>query len=368
MNPEKILIISDEFPPEGGGAGVIAKRLVLDCAQAGHDVTLICGSNDTQREQVLPDEKQHFVRRITLLWVLSYKLRFAWIKPSGFDIIILNDFVSAYLAGLWFSKEVLARCVIIVHGNDSHFVFQRNTHKHRWFRYTGCYLRALNHCRKVVAVSRYARELYLNYANGNVSPDKVVYCYAGISKSDFDTTLTVTREELNLPEESRVLFTACRLIEDKGIFNQLELFEQLTRKIPNLYWLVAGEGEDKQRFKESVEKKGLQDRVRLLGFIPRKNLGAYYRMADIFWMLSVRDGETMGLVYLEAALFGTPSIGLKKYGVVEVIDEGKSGYFYADETFYRDVSHCLEHDMGDSCIRHADSYSSSDFASFLIDQ
>ena len=52
-------------------------------------------------------------------------------------------------------------------------------------------------------------------------------------------------------------------------------------------------------------------------------------MADLFVMLSREeppDVEGFGLVFLEAAAFGLPSVGGRSGGIPDAIDEGKSGW------------------------------------------
>jgi len=360
-----ILLISDEFPPKGGGAGTIAMRLAKDLQLLGHAVTLISG--DEGKES--PENVMHIkVHRSTLIWPLAYRKVFREIELSNFDQIILNDFVSVYLAGLFFDIKNLKKSIVIIHGADSKFAFARVSAKHMVFLYKRFYARALRYCGCVVAVSQYAKEFFLQHVPGDLTINKINCAYAGIEIDDFDDGFSINKKDIGLPDDAKIMFTACRLTEDKGIFTQLELFKKISRNNSSLYWVVAGYGRDGERFKNAVSDAGLEGKIILVGKIPRKHIGAYYKLAELFWMLSAREGETMGLVYLEAALFGTPSIGYERYGVKEAILSGESGFFYNDASFENDVDYCLSHDMAESCKSFASTFKTIKFAEYLLSE
>ena len=356
-----VLVISDEYPPEGGGAGVIARRMILDMTALGYKITLITGD---EAKEVHSNIIHYKVRRKRFIWPLAYRKIFKQLDMSGYDHIVLNDFVSVYLAGLFFDIQTLQRCIVIVHGNDSDYVFTKKTEKHLLFRYVPKYERAIKYCKHIVAVSIYAKELFIQYLPGALKNISIDYAYAGVTAEDFDMQKAISRHEMGLPEEAKILFTACRLAKVKGIFDQLQLFSQLCKKYNNLYWIVAGEGPEQQDFANNINQLGLSNRVILLGRVNRRDIGAYYKVSDIFWMLSVR--ETMGLVYIEAALFGTPSIGPEKSGIKEAIAPGVSGFFYNPETFESDIEYCLQHDMSESCRQHASKYQTINFTKHVL--
>lgn len=357
---KKILIISDEFPPEGGGAGVVCRRLVLDLVMLGHDVTLVTGGCDNDP---LSQVRHYQVKRRTLVWVFSYWKVLKSISLSSFDIIVLNDFVSVYLAGLFFSNQILKKCTLIVHGDDATFVFKRSTKKHIVFGYKRRYGRAVNGCKNVVAVSEYAKNIYVNNIPPSLKMKSIEFEYAGIDSSDFDMTKSLSKEKLDIPDDGKIIFTACRLVEEKGIFVQLSLFSELCEKHKNIYWVVAGDGVDRGRFVDEIKNLNLQGRVILLGKVHRSDIGMYYKLANVFWMISER--ETMGLVYIEASLFGVPSIGYERHGVKEAISPGRSGFFYDPSTFESDLEYCLEHDMSQMCREHANKFKTINFAKYV---
>ena len=87
--------------------------------------------------------------------------------------------------------------------------------------------------------------------------------------------------------------------------------------------MISGEGGDRARLYALASARGVQDRVRFLGFTSRENLPDLYRAADLFVMPS--SGEGFGIVFLEAMASGTPALGLAIGGAVDPLDFGEWG-------------------------------------------
>jgi phosphatidyl-myo-inositol dimannoside synthase len=98
---------------------------------------------------------------------------------------------------------------------------------------------------------------------------------------------------------------------------------------PDVHYWVAGEGPEEENVRQAVVRRGLQDRVKLLGRISDDALHKLYRGSDVFMMPNVKvngDMEGFGVVMLEAALGGRPAIGARLEGIQDVIREGRNGH------------------------------------------
>lgn len=359
----RILIFSDEYPPAGGGAGTVAAQLASDLAREGAEVHLLTGD-----EVPAPDPVAHRhvrVHRRTLVWPLAYRRALASIDLDSFDLIVINDFTAAYVAGLLFSDRALAKSAVIVHGEDSRYAFEKTSAKHRIFGYAGRYARVLRRCRRIVAVSAYARQIFTDGLPFPVA-DKIGHCYAGIALDAMPEPAALDRRELGIDDDAVVLLSASRLVEEKGLLDQLELLRAEGERGRRFHWLIAGDGPLRQPLADAIGRSGMGDRVRLLGRLPRADLARYFALADVFWLLSRATYETLGLVYIEAAYYGTPSIGLRKYGVIEAIDEGRSGFFYAGGSIASLIDRCRTELRPEDCRAHARKFSSGTFARQLL--
>jgi phosphatidyl-myo-inositol dimannoside synthase len=104
---------------------------------------------------------------------------------------------------------------------------------------------------------------------------------------------------------------------------------EVTEKIPNLVYLIVGNG---KKYGDDLEALALQhkvlDHVTICEDIPDTNIPSYYDMADVFIMPARQIGsdvEGFGIVYLEANSFGKPVIAGKSGGASEAVIDGQTG-------------------------------------------
>jgi len=124
----------------------------------------------------------------------------------------------------------------------------------------------------------------------------------------------------------RVLMTLSRLSTDvryKGIDEVLEVMPRLVARVPDLVYLVAGDGSDRVRLEQKAAALGLQDCVVFSGHVLETEKADHYRLADAFVMPS--RGEGFGFVFLEALACGVPTVGSMTDGGREALREGSLG-------------------------------------------
>jgi glycosyltransferase involved in cell wall biosynthesis len=125
----------------------------------------------------------------------------------------------------------------------------------------------------------------------------------------------------------RVLLTVARLSAQeqryKGIDQVIEVLPELAKQIPNLTYLLAGDGSDRVRLELKAVACGVRDRVVFAGRIPEDEKADHYRLADAFVMAGWCEG--FGIVYLEALACGVPVVGSKVDGSRETLRDGALG-------------------------------------------
>jgi glycosyltransferase involved in cell wall biosynthesis len=141
----------------------------------------------------------------------------------------------------------------------------------------------------------------------------------------------------------KILMTLGRLASEeryKGFDEVLEVLPQLSRVIPDLAYLICGDGADRNRLVAKAKGLGLGviehgqtgpasdisvsvPRVIFAGRIADKEKADHFRLADVYVMPS--SGEGFGIVYLEALACGVPVIGSKADGSREALLNGKLG-------------------------------------------
>jgi glycosyltransferase involved in cell wall biosynthesis len=126
--------------------------------------------------------------------------------------------------------------------------------------------------------------------------------------------------------EAVVLMTVGRLDSKeryKGFDEVLELIPRLRKNIPNIKYLIVGDGPDRKRLEEKVRNLNITQEVIFTGYISEKLKADYYRLSDVFVMPSRKEG--FGIVFLEAMACGIPVIGSISDGSSEALLDGKLG-------------------------------------------
>ena len=141
--------------------------------------------------------------------------------------------------------------------------------------------------------------------------------------------------------------TVSRESDYKGYDTVIKALPHVLQAIPNIRYLVVGEGNDGDRLKRLACEVGVQDHVEFKGGIPDAELAACYRACDVFVLPSrVRqsngywEGEGFGRVYVEAALAGKPVVGSTGGGAAEAVLHGRTGLL-VDPTSVTEVADAL---------------------------
>lgn len=155
-------------------------------------------------------------------------------------------------------------------------------------------------------------------------------CYILSNCIDIDQFCPSSKNEQVLSRHNlknkTVLMTLGRLVSAercKGFDEVLEVLPRLIEHLPNVVYLIVGDGEDKNRLERKAISLGVADRVMFTGMISESEKMAYYSVADVFVMPS--RGEGFGIVYLEAMACGIPTIASRLDGGREALRNGMLG-------------------------------------------
>ena len=186
-----------------------------------------------------------------------------------------------------------------------------------------------------LAVGKYMRRHFLRHGMKEEDIIDCVHC--------IDTDLMQRQKELFLPQRNRlrseagithddvVLLFLGKLIPVKNPSLLVRALQHL-KLIPNLWIIVVGEGELRQKTERDL-KQIMGAKAIFPGFVNQSEIGKYYVMGDVFVLPSKR--ETWGLVVNEAMLFGLPALVSDRVGCREdLVINGKTGFVFPsdDET------------------------------------
>lgn len=125
------------------------------------------------------------------------------------------------------------------------------------------------------------------------------------------------RSILRLPSNVKVLFSLGNLIERKGFRYLIDAMSLVVRERKDVVCYIGGNGPLRDRLQKQINELGLQEHVKLLGFVPDDQLKYWMNAADLFVLPSLSEGNPT--VMFEALGVGLPFVGTAVGGVPEII-------------------------------------------------
>ena len=116
-----------------------------------------------------------------------------------------------------------------------------------------------------------------------------------------------------------VLFVG-RIAASKGLNYLIHAVPKVLEEIPDVRFMIAGEGEEKENLIQLTKECGVEDHVSFMGFIPSEALEDIYQRAGVLVLPSISRLEAFGIVLLEAMACATPVIATRMPGVMDVVD------------------------------------------------
>ncbi len=177
------------------------------------------------------------------------------------------------------------------------------------------------------------------YANSEYTAEVLAREFPACASRIAVTWVGVDERYFATPRQARgprpELLTVSRLSEPrKNVGLVLQALGAL-REHHDFGYTIAGDGYERPQLESLARQLGLADRVRFCGKVSADELQALYGAADLFVLTSsIVPGshEGFGIVYLEAAASGVPSLAARLAGAVDAVEEHVSGYFVDEPT------------------------------------
>lgn len=321
----RILIFTNDFPPDVGGVQTVAYELARHLSLAGASVSVLArhtaGASEFDREQAFA--------------VTRFSAEFdapAVTKPfqrAGFARALLRVMASAqpdcvlclqwdpcgYLAALLQAAGLLRRpYYVMTHGMDILRIPARGLQ-----RQAKAALRALafRRARRVFAVSHYIRD---RLADQGIAPERVTVIANGVDWAGSPVLAAEMR--------GHTLLTVARLVRRKGQDQVLRALPQVLQQAPDVTYHIAGDGPERARLEQLACELGVSDRVVFHGTVLGAPKDRLYQSCTVFVMTcreTPTDFEGFGIVYLEAMQYAKPVVAGRTGGVADIVEDGVTG-------------------------------------------
>ena len=188
---------------------------------------------------------------------------------------------------------------------------------------------ALRSAELVVCISSFAQGLVIRHGVSKESTLIVPGCVAAEEfVSNRPKQSSKFTEEFGL-NNRKVIGTLGRLVPRKGIDTVIEALPAVVEKIPDVIYLVGGNGPYETTLRRKAAQRGVERNVVFAGRIWENERQDFYDALDLFAMpcrhIGEADVEGFGIVFTEANACGVPTVVGRSGGAVEAVEHGKTG-------------------------------------------
>lgn len=309
----KVLVVSNMFPDhENPSYGVFVKNF---CDQLD-DIGI-------QYNRVTMAKKNGKLKKLLGYFTLYFN-SFIQCLFHEYDIIYIHYASHSSYGVLLASKFKKLNVFTNLHGSD---VIPENKKQENMQIYTQ---RILSKSRCIVVPSEYFKNVVVN--KYNVSSN-IVYIYpsGGINNDVFhksdDLTISKTKQEYHIDSDLLTFGMAGRISDKKGWDTFVDAIRIVLDRGYNGNFVIVGDGPEANSLETKLKELNLENKVCFKkSLISQDDLAKYYSILDWFVFPTKREGESLGLVAVEAMACGTPVIASDFAAPKYYIDNGVNGF------------------------------------------
>jgi len=340
MEPLRVLIAADTYPPQLNGAAVAARRLASGLADRGHAVAVVAPnvafSDQMQTEGSKGNAVQEFrfrsisIRpvhpqfRLTLgLGVVARLERiFEEFRP---DVVHLQNH---FILGNGCLAQARKRGLPAVGTNhfmpDNLYEFipapLRATVSAIMWRH---HLRTYNQLDLVLSPSHACRKLLADV--GLTAPMQVISNGIDLNRHRRLEPPDEIYSKYGIRRGVPTFLCVGRLEKDKKVDLIIEA-SAIARKQAEFQTVIVGTGKDEAQFRGLAGKLGLEGTVIVTGFVPDIDLTRLYNVADIY--IGAGVAELQGIAVMEAMATGLPVLAADAVALPELVEDGENGFLF----------------------------------------
>ena len=323
----RLLVLSELFLPTKGGTAVWAAEVYKRLG--GKEIHIVTAGVPGAAE--VDATHPNTVHRLDLC-------RVPWLRPESLAMYMRLLFKSLRLAlthrfdavhafralpeGLvaWAVTRLTGRPLVIYAHGEELTTWGRGG-KYKAMRF------ALRHADHVIANSEHTRDTLLEMG---VDGARIAVVYPGVDVSVFRPGLDTAglRERLGIGPDDKLVFSVGRLSRRKGFDQMVRAVARLREEGMALHYVIAGIGEDAAYLDGLIREHHLEGAVHRIGAVGEAELPRWMNACDVFAMPNREidgDNEGFGMVFIEAAACGKPSLAGEAGGTGSAVLHEQTG-------------------------------------------
>lgn len=329
-----ILFITRNLPPLIGGMERLLHQSITALAQ-NNEITVIgpkgCSSHlDIDDNANIIEAPESLARFIFFATLSAIKIS----RKNHFDLVIGGSGLMAPTL-LLLQKTFGIPTTCFVHGLD---IVVHN------FIYQSIFTPSLKHLKGIISNSQNTKELCIR-AGLNRSAITVINPGCEVPEPLEQELIHQFKLDYNTKDSFTILFVG-RIAPRKGLLQFINNgFENLLKLRPESKLLIIGDtpedslahqGVDLKRTQQLIQQNNWENKINFLGSVSNDTLAQAYSSADclIFPLVNTPgDVEGFGMVAIEAAAYGTPTVAFDEGGVKDAVENNQSGYLIQPEKY-----------------------------------
>jgi len=318
----RVLIALTYYRPHISGLTIYVERLSRALAARGHYITVLTSqySQSLPRREYLDGVE---IVRVPVIMRISKGVIMPTIGLEATRLVLANDVINLHLpqfdaSGIALRGRFFGRPVVLTYHSDLtlppsffHWVAGNavNVSNHVAIRLADAVVtNTEGYAQHSPVLSRFLSKIH-------VIPTPVEMPEPTQESSE------AFRSKFRLDSRGPIIGIVARLASEKGFEYLFEAMPYVIERFPGAYILhvgprePVGEAAYARRLAPLIERH--RDRYRYLGVVSWEELAAFYAICDVFVLPSVNSTESFGMVQVEAAICGTPSVASDLPGVRE---------------------------------------------------
>jgi glycosyltransferase involved in cell wall biosynthesis len=280
----KVSCIANSWIPSMYANSIQVMKMCQAIAELGHEVTLFIGTNEKEEIQLKGSDVFNFygIER-------AFEIKRIPLKTNSIHALLSSIYAKLKRAELCYTRSIYAASLIPRLGILTIFESDSPIHWRLDKQIAPLLLNSLN--LKILSISNSLTKIYIE--KYKINPKKILTKPNGVDLERFTAlpTKEQLREELNLPQDTRIICYAGNLYKGRGI----ELLLLVSKKLlqDSLVLIVGGRPRDLERYK-SISLEMHCTNLHFTGFVPYNTIPKYLSASDVLVMPYERDAEDPG--------------------------------------------------------------------------
>ena len=323
-----ILFCNYEYPPLGGGGGVINAQVAQELAKR-HNITVLTSQGlglpkESIEEGVRVVRAPVYFRKASATANFNSMLAFMpmgvlegrrLLSAGKFDVINTHFVLPTGPVGDALAHHAGIPNILSVHGGDLYDP-SKLTSPHRHAILRAWVRRLIRRADVVVGQSLNTLENMHKYYTPEIMGLRIPL---GIARP---ACYNAARSDFGYTAEDVLLITVGRLVARKAVDQLVQMVSRLAN--PKVHLIVVGSGPEQENLQAQAAALGVQDQIHFMGFVDDCEKFRLLEIADIY--VSTSQHEGFSLSYLEGMVKGLPIIAYDYGGHTDYLVDGETGY------------------------------------------